>query len=281
MSYDNPTKRSSTKLNENGNGDKDTQVVKGDILKQILETVTYNKSQLADLTKKIDNLETRYNDLSSKYEELDQKYMDLNCKYEDLIAQNDDLRNKYLSINKNIDRINQQALNTNIEIAGVPMLKTECPKKIAQSVLSKIGFPADTIVKSAYRRLSKNTIAGLPKTIIVTISDKGQRDKILAASRKIKNLNTSILSEKYEPQLKEPSVSNTTVLQAIDKECRPIYINEHLTDFNKYLLARAKNLRRSGKVFAVYARNGFVIVKQEPNSSEIRIVEVGQLDGFT
>lgn len=132
---------------------------------------------------------------------------------------------------------------------------------------------------------SKNTIAGLPKNIIVSITDKGHRDRILAKSRKIKNLNTSILEGNFKPIIKEKSTNSQNSnsksdLTKNDKNSRPIYLNEHLTDFNKYLLARSKNLRRSGKVFMVYARNGFVIVKIEANTPEIRIESVSQLDGI-
>lgn len=278
MSKENNLKRSRTDLLENENAD---EGMNGDMLREILNTVKSNKSQLNDLTIKLDNIEARYNDLSVKYEDLEHKYNDLNEKYEDLVSENADLHNKYMSVNKSIDRINQQSLNSNIEIAGIPELESENPSAIVTSIFKKLGFPDEKIIKSAYRRNSKNNVAGLPKNIIVTITDKGQRDRILATSRKIKNLNTSILEEDFNliyKQKSDPQSSSSSTQPEKDKNSRPIYLNEHLTDFNKYLLARSKNLRRSGKVFMVYARNGFVIVKVEANSPEIRIQSVVQLD---
>lgn len=181
-------------------------------------------------------------------------------------------------MNKSIDRINQQSLNSNIEIAGVPELESDSPIEIASIIIRKLGFSEEKIVKSAYRRNSKNKVSGLPKNIIVSIGDKGQRDRILAASRKIKNLNTSILEENYTLVHKQKSDHQSGSSNLQQENSRPIYLNEHLTEYNKYLLARSKNLRRSGKIFMAYARNGFVIVRVDHNSPEIRIESVVQLD---
>lgn len=275
MSHENQaTKRSRSDL------DSDADHMNDNMLKEILETVKSNKSQLNGVNEKLDSFEARYNDLSIKYEDLEHKYTELNEKYEELVSENTDLHNKYLSVNKSIDRINQQTLNSNIEIAGVPELESETPSVIAATIFKKLGFKDENIIKSAYRRNSKNKVSGLPKNIIVSITDKGQRDRILATSRKIKNLNTSIFEEDFTIVHKQKSVpeqSSSSNTQP-EKNSRPIYLNEHLTDFNKYLLARAKNLRRSGKVFMAYARNGFVIVKIEATSSETRIESVVQLD---
>lgn len=274
MSNESQTKRSRTEL------EPDPEHMNDDMLKEILDTVKSNKSQLNDLGDKLDNFEARYNDLSIKYEDLEHKYTELNEKFDQLVSDNIDLHNKYMSVNKSIDRINQQSLSSNIEIAGVPELESETPSTIVAAILKKLGFSDENIIKSAYRRSSKNKVSGLPKNIIVSIADKGKRDKILAASRKVKNLNTSILEKDYtiiHKQKSDPQRSGSNT-EPPEKNSRPIYLNEHLTDFNKYLLARAKNLRRSGKVFMAYARNGFVIVKVEANSSEIRIESVVQLD---
>lgn len=280
MSHDKATKKRKTELNGS-----DTEAGCGemneDMLKEILNTVKSNENHLNGLTIKIDNFEAKFNDLSIKYEGLEHKYTDLNEKYEDLVSENNDLYNKYKSINKSIDRINQQSLNSNIEIAGVPEVQSESPSDIAATIFKNLGFSEENIIKSAYRRNSKSTVAGLPKNIIVAISDKGQRDKILAKSRKIRNLNTSILDGNYNLACKEtsdPQGSQSNHQQEQNTSSRPIYLNEHLTDFNKYLLARSKNLRRNGKFSMVYVRNGFVIVKIEANSPETRIESVGQLD---
>lgn len=279
MSNDNKNKRSRT---ESGS-EFANQEMSDSILKEILETVKSNKTDLNDLGLKLDNFESRYNDLSIKYEDLEHKYTELNEKYESLICENEDIHMKYIAVNKSIDRINQQTLNSNIEIAGVPELENDQPKQIALCILEKLGFTDESLIKSAYRRRSKNTTAGLPKNIIVSISDKGQRDKNLGVSRKIKNLNTTILEQHYKPEYKsKPSDSQNSTLRSTQgtKNWRPIYLNEHLTDFNKYLLARSKSLRRSGKVQMVYVRNGFVILKLNESSPEIRIESVGQLDGL-
>lgn len=164
-----------------------------------------------------------------------------------------------------------------MEIAGILETESEDTKEIVSKIITNLGFETPNIVRSAYRRKTKSTASGLPKPIIVSLVDKGIRDKILVASRKVRNLNTSIITKPIN-STGESSESNTGL--ASNSEIRPIYINEHLTDFNKYLLARSKQLYRKNKLFSVYVRNGFILARTEESSSEIRIVKAAQLDEF-
>lgn len=236
------------------------------LLTQILETVQSNKSELSEVKTSLKNFEAKYNELSDR------------CEY--LENENEYLKEKYDTLSINIDRINQQALSSNLEIAGVLETSAEDIKEIAAKIITNLGFETPNVVKSAYRRNTKSTSSGLPKPIIVSIVDKGIRDKILVASRKIKNLNSTIITNPSTSteDNNESTSSNATV---INTPARPIYINEHLTDFNKYLLARAKQLYRNNKLYSVYVRNGFVIARTEDNNSpEIRILKSSQLDEF-
>lgn len=252
-------------------------------LDDISESIQHVSTICNDIIAKQEILELRLNQLDFENIQLKQKVEtitnELECIKQQHIKQNNHTHYSE-RINKSIDRIKQQTLNSNLEIAGVPEFDNDSPKQIALGILQKLGFTEDNIIKSAYRRKSKNTTAGLPKNIIVSISNKGQRDQILAESRKITNLNTTILEQNYISQYKPKyqSTNNTILATDTNSNIRPIYINEHLTDFNKYLLARSKSLRRSGKVVLVYVRNGFVILKVKDNSSEIRIETIRQLD---
>lgn len=251
-------------------------------LDEITESIRNIATICSDIKSKQKILESRLNLLASENKELKEEVEIVTNELNRLKQhKNENQHTNYTEkINKSIDRINQQTLNSNLEIAGVPEQENDCPKQIAVAILQKLGFTEENLIKSAHRRKSKNTTAGLPKNIIVSLNNKGQRDQILAESRKIKNLNTTILEKHFNPEYKPKYQSTISTLPATETNTnsRPVYINEHLTDFNKYLLARSKSLRRSGKVLLVYVRNGFVILKVKDDSSEIRIETIRQLD---
>lgn len=210
-------------------------------------------NKLDGIIESLNNLATSYNDILNNQQQLEER---VNF----LTAENIQLKTQVDKVNCELDRINQLALNSNIEIAGVPSEDLEDVQEIASRLIDHLGFKDNKIIKSAYRRKGRASTAGLPQPIIVTITDKGKRDQILVARRN-KDINSDLILPNF--------TSN-----------RPIYINEHLTDRNKYLLARAKELKRCNKVSSAFSRNGFVIVKINSDSSEIRITNIKQIDEF-
>lgn len=243
----------------------DPEATTQQLLNQILETVQSNKTELSEVKTSLQNFKVKYNELNDR------------CEY--LENENEFLKQKYDTLSISIDRINQQALSSNLEIAGIYETETEDTKEIVSKIITNLGYNTPNIVKSAYRRNTKSSASGLPKPIIVSLVDKGVRDKILVASRKIKNLNTTIITT---PASTTSETIDSTITNGASSsiEARPVYINEHLTDFNKYLLARSKQLYRKNKLYSVYVRNGFILVRIEESSPEIRIVKAAQLDEF-
>lgn len=213
-----------------------------------------NKSD--DIVESIKNLTLMYNNIKLKQQNLESKV-------NSLTAENIVLKEQIVKVNSQLDRSNQQVLNCNLEIAGVPSTEFEDTTEIARQIIDNLGFKDKTIIKSAYRRRGKATTAGLPQPIIVSITDKGQRDQILVA-RKTKNLTSQILTS----NIASGSIQSSN--QVLAQLHRPIYINEPLTDRNKYLLARAKELKRLNKV----------IIKSNLERDEIRITNTNQLDEF-
>lgn len=209
---------------------------------------------------KLDGIISSINNLATSYDDILNKQLQLEERVNLLTTENIHLKTQVNKVNSELDRINQQALNTNLEIAGVPSEDQEDTKEIAIKLIDHLGFSDKRIIKTAYRRRGKESTAGLPQPIIVTITDKGQRDQILVARRN-KEINSDIV------------IPNCT-----SGNNRPIYINEHLTKRNKYLLARAKELKRYNKVSAAFVRNGFVIIKTHSDTTEIRITNINQID---
>lgn len=178
-----------------------------------------------------------------------------------LTDENKQLKNQIEIVNCELDRSKQNSLKTNLEIAGIPVTENEDLVKISTEIFSHLGITDEKSVKYAYRKRSSRNKAQ-PPPIIVSTDNKGLRDRVLKNKRK-EILDTTILN-------------NFQHKQSTHK--RLIYINEHLTDFNKYILKRAKDLRRSGKIFGTWVRNGFIIIKNEADSVEQIITKISQIE---
>lgn len=222
-------------------------------MESVIEQITEKLGKLDIL----DDLREAIRSLTTTCAELNTRQSSLETKITDLSIENLELKTQVSKMNSELDRFKQQSLNCNLEIAGIPVTTNEDPVQLAATIFSHLGFKNDAIIKHAYRKKSYRTRAGLQSTIIVKIENKGIRDQILKAKRR-ETLDTSILDN-------------------LDSK-RLIYINEHLTDFNKYIFKRAKDLRRCGKIVGAWVRNGFIIIKEKQDSGELRITSLAQLD---
>lgn len=221
-------------------------------------------NKLDSITDSIERFATICNDLQVK-----QNILEL--RVTTLTDENKRLKNQFEIVNSQLDRFKQHSLKTNLEIAGIPVTENENLVEISKAIFSHLGITEEKAVTYAYRKKSRRNKAE-PPTIIVATDNKGLRDRVLKNKRK-EQLDTTILINLQEEQNRN---LNYTGNKSTHK--RLIYINEHLTDFNKYILKRAKDLRRSGKIFGAWVRNGFVIIKKEADSIEQILTKISQIE---
>lgn len=217
-------------------------------------------NKLDEITESLHSLSTICNEIKIKQNILESR-VDL------LTVENKQLKNQIEKINSEIDRMKQHTLNSNIEIAGVPESIDENAELISSKILTHLGFTEADTIKCAYRKKGYKNRAGLPPPIIVTIRDKGTRDQILKTKRNQQtNLYSDILSTSAE--------AHTNNIKRI------LYLNEHLTDHNKYLYKLTKDLRRTGKIFSTWVRNGYILIKQTESSVDQRITSFAEINEF-
>lgn len=227
-----------------------------------------------DIMKKLellDKIEDSLRDVKNNYKLIKEKYLNLETIVNDLSIENKNLTLKLETINSELDRSKQNSIKTNLEISGIPVTENEDLVEISTAIFSHLGITEEKSIKYAYRKRSRRNKAE-PPPIIVSTDNKGIRDRVLKNKRK-RTLDTTILNNLQQTQ---DRISDCTVIRSSQK--RLIYINEHLTDFNKYILKRAKDLRRSGKIFGTWVRNGFVIIKKEANSTEQTLTKISQIE---
>lgn len=214
---------------------------------------------------KLDQITESINNLSTICNEIKVQQGILESRVNLLTVENKQLKSQVEKVNCELDRMKQHTLNSNIEIVGVPETVNENPEEISNKIFTYLGFTANNIIKSAYRKKGYKNRAGLPQPIIVTIQDKGTRDQILKTKR---NLQTTLDSN----ILAIPQEANNNHTKRI------IYLNEHLTDHNKYLYKKTKDLRRTGKIFSTWVRNGYILIKESENSIDQRVSTFAQVN---
>lgn len=214
---------------------------------------------------KLDEISESVKRLATICDEIKIKQHQLESRVNLLTDENKQLKNQIDIVNCELDRMKQHTLNSNIEVAGVPETPAENVEEITTKILHHLGFTEVDIIKSAYRKKGYKNRAGLPQPIIVSFKDKGTRDQILSLKRKLHNNLTSdlIITSNSSSQLQ-----------------RIIYLNEHLTDYNKYLFKQAKDLRRAGKIYSTWVRNGYILIKETESSVDLRITSFAQINEY-
>ncbi|XP_061725087.1 uncharacterized protein LOC133531027 [Cydia pomonella] len=225
------------------------QVIQMDI-SQVKSDIAEMKSsidiKLDDLAGRMTTIESRVSALEESKTELDgvKKVID------DII--NDSRKNE------------QWVRRSNIQINGVPEVKGENLYAVLKSLAEVSGFPLDTntdidfVTRVAVRNDRDNA---KPKPIIVKMQARYKKDDFMSSLRKIKNLKAADLG-----------YSNSA---------NRVYINDHLSSFNKHLLKEAKQRAIKKQYKFCWVRNCTVMVRRNENSPILYITSEDSLNKIT
>ncbi|XP_048488871.1 uncharacterized protein LOC119694884 [Plutella xylostella] len=159
------------------------------------------------------------------------------------------LQNKKLlaDINEN----NQRDRMLNLEIIGIPEQPDQDLPNIIMDMVKKLGveFNTDDIVH-AHRVTPKVAVQGRHRVIIAKLKSRLLKDVIVSNSRKARLCTKDI---------------------GIQGQPKPIYINDHLTPYNKLLLKKCKEAASKKQYQFVWAKNGIIRVLKNKTSPPITI----------
>ncbi|XP_047998765.1 uncharacterized protein LOC125236112 [Leguminivora glycinivorella] len=151
-----------------------------------------------------------------------------------------------------IDKMEQQARSSNLEICNIPEKRGENLLNILNVIGAaiRITFAPSDIV-SIHRVPHANPNSTLPKNIIVRLASVTLRDNVLAAFRTAKGINTTQLA------LSGPS--------------HKVYLNEHLTLKNKLLLKQTRETASKHGYKYVWVRHASILMRKEDTSPVLAI----------
>lgn len=186
----------------------DVKAIKSDIA-EFKDSLQFAHEAISKFSERIDSLESKVNELQN----LSDIVPSLQAKIDKLTSDKHE-RDQWMRMN-------------NAEIKGVPMKKGEN--------LFDIALKLGSVLECPIKKEDINTITrvptyqkDVPKSIIVSFTNRYAKDDFVAAMKKRKNLTPSALG-----------LSGTS----------NIYVNDHLTPYYKQLLTKAKALQKSAADF--------------------------------
>ena len=243
-------------------------------LKSDISLVRKEYSDIKELIKKTDaahttivnDVSTLQNSVQYMSDDNDKFKTDLNSLSKDIKSLTKD-SNKITSLENALEAVRQQnrqlkiAINNNeqrerllnIEIVGIPETKEEDLIKIVTQIGQSVGVSiSSTDIIFANRITPKITHQGRPRVIVAKIITRLIKDNFIAMARK-KRITTKDLDFQCEP--------------------KSIFINEHLSPYNKQLLKKCKDVASKKEYQYVWSRHGRIFIRKNDTAHPIQIVE--------
>jgi len=204
---------------------------------EIVKSIEFCHESIKELNEKMTNYCSRVHCLEERMEELERK--------------SGKVLSEFAEHQIHLNRVEQDTKLNTLEIGNVPSMPNETPQKIVIDIGLALGVKLDeSDISNVYRQVRRtgSESTGTPPRIIVSFTRRVVTEEFQQARRVKRNLNTSHIGW---------------------KESHPIYINPYLTSYYGGLYAKARKLRKEGRVKFAWIRGGKVMVRKEEGSPAI------------
>lgn len=245
-----------------------------DTLREILSTELKNEieavleatltrlvsNQLKDIRSQFSDLQESMAYISGQYEDLKKLLGTNSSEVQSLKEENKVLKENLNTLTSRVKTLEDDSLKQqqwvrlqNIEVTGIPEDKEENTVAIIQKLSEHIGVtigPSD--VEFAHRVQPRRAASGAgARPIVARLRHRIVKDKIVAAARKYRELNTREVG--------------------IGRESSKIYVNEHLTKENKMLLSLCKQKGKELNYKFIWTKNCRIFMRKNETSPPVPI----------
>lgn len=205
--------------------------------------------ELDSLQKSMQFHSNEYEDVKKKLEVHTKELKNLNTLETELA----EIKNQNRKLRTDLNTNDQRERQLNIEIVGIPEHKDENLKNI----ILKIGKHTDIEITNddilqVNRVTSMSKIQGRPRNIVAKLRNRQLKDNIISQARK-RRLSTKDLD--------------------IQGKGVPVYVNEHLTVFNKSLLKKTKEMAKIKEYQFTWTKNCKIHVRKAATIPAIFIMD--------
>lgn len=236
----------------------------GDILTDILGKITALQAQFSsfqgiqsdlsqvktDLAEMRGSLDTKLDALAGTINSLESRVSAL----EDSRAELDEVKDVIGNMTRDFRRNEQWVRRSNIQLNGIPETKGENLFTIVKALADRSGYSlnTNTDIDFVTRVAVKNDVDNTkPKPIVLKMQARYKKDDFMSSLRKLKNLKASDLGYSNSPNR--------------------IYINDHLSSYNKFLLKEAKQRANQKRYQFCWVRNCTIMVRRNEKSPVLYI----------
>lgn len=204
-----------------------------DDVKRIRDDVQELKSKFADISSKITSIERRVTALESQQEQVTE------------------LSAKLMELEGTLNDNDQWLRANNVEIKGVPMKANENLFEIVAKIGEKLNYPISKKQINYVTRVPTRSTAD-PKPIIVSFISRYAKEDFVAAGRLMK-----------------------VPLDSHDLGCglanSRIFVNDHLTFYNKQLLTKAKQAAKKVDFEFIWVKHAKIMARKNSQSKIFHI----------
>ncbi|XP_060807224.1 uncharacterized protein LOC132903298 [Amyelois transitella] len=221
----------------------------------VAEDVKIIKRDVGSLKESVEMAHERLNSFCVKVNAIEAQVVEVQKVAEEVPV----LKEEINKLKQELRERDQWARANNVEIRGIPLKKNENLYEIINRITSLCNF--------SVRKEDINYIARIPtrsaaseKPIVVSLNNRYTKDEFVALARKNKELN---------------------LLNLGFGTAGSFYVNDHLTQFNKELLRRAKSLAKENNFQYVWVKYCKIMVRRTDSSPIIFIKSEKDLQKIT
>ncbi|XP_077966443.1 uncharacterized protein LOC144420015 [Styela clava] len=228
-------------------------------LKDSINEIKTEVTSFGQIKNEIHEIKESQHFMSKKFDELCSSQSELKklaIKTKKRVA---DLENLVQELEEKIDILTERQQDherrsrlDNLEFHNIPFSTGENCENLITDLCKKIDVPIQSFDISNCHRLSKNN-KKKPSPIIAKFINRKTRDRIIKNRSKIKSLDIS------------------TVFQKISRSTK-VFVIENLSDTNKDLFFKARDLKRACGYKFLWTNNGRVLIKKNLDTATIPII---------
>lgn len=213
-------------------------------------TVAAMSRQQSDTAAKVADLQTSVEFTSQRVDGI-QKQVDATISRQKTDAE---LSTELMAVRKSLNDLQlennkqqQRDRILNLELTGLPESSSENLMNTFQNIAKYAGVQiTEQDVVHITRVQSRQPVSGRSRTVVVKLTQRIHKDNILAGIRKHRGITTNDINIPGTP--------------------KPIYVNEQLTTFNKYLLKQCKEFARQNLIQFVWVKNCKIYMRRNDKS---------------
>lgn len=231
-------------------------LLKKDMIKEI------KTSLIVEFRNELQAINTKYNELEILCTKVHDENEDLRKTLDTLQTNLIEDRDKINELQSQINKQQQWARMSNIEIVGLPESPNESAADLVVAIANHAGISLQrNQVETAYRVRPMKKVEGRPKPIVAKLQTRMLKDQIIAGLRKTNGISTRDVG--------------------LGGNNRKFFVNEHLTPENKQLLSSVKTHAKTKSYKFVWVRNCNIFLRKNEESPVITISSIKDIQKIT